>query len=92
MSSRKDNAQEAINAIGGDRVITRLKARCIEGYDYGVRFYVPLLGGLVQVRVVRGAKCWDVELEFDVLATSPKVIKDVPADKLPLIIESLFVL
>lgn len=90
-SSKLDLAKEALAAMGGDEMVKRLRAKGVESCDGGILFYVPLLGGLVQVRVTKAAKCWDVDLTFDMLATAPRTIREVPSEKLELILKSLFV-
>jgi hypothetical protein len=90
MSSTNDQASEALAAIGGDEMVKRLRAKGVESCDGGILFYVPLLGGLVQVRVTKAAKCWDVNLLVDALTTMPRTIESVPTEKLGLILGGLF--
>lgn len=92
MASNLDHAQKAIDLIGGDEVMTRLRVRQVESINNGVQFFVPLLGGLVGVRIVRNEGHWDIDLGLDVLNTTPRRIQEVPDGNLKLIIHHLFVL
>ena len=76
--------------MGGDEMMTRLRAKGVESCDGGILFYVPVLGGLVQVRVTKAEHCWDVDLKVDMLATVPRTLKEIPTEKLGLILEGLF--
>lgn len=90
MSSNLSDAKRILDLIGGDDVITRLKAKGVEGTNKGLRFLVPILGGLVEVRISKALKCWDISLEFDMLSTAPRLIKDVPDEKLSSMVRYLF--
>jgi len=92
MSSTDEQTKKAIAAVGGDEMLRKLRAKGVQSIDGGVIFHVPLLGGLVSVRVTEAESSWNVELRFDMLETSHQMLRAVPTEKVGLILETLFML
>lgn len=90
MTSNYEDAKEAIRLIGGDEVMTRIKARTVESCDGGVQFEVPLLGGRVNVRIVRAPKCWDLHIDGSVLYHGPQKLDELSDEDLGPAFQSIF--
>lgn len=92
MTSKQEHADTVINLIGGQETLEKLKAKKLERLAEGLRFWVPILGGLVRVDIARVEQAWDIDLGIDYLETAPRRIEMVPDENLKLIVHHLFVI
>lgn len=85
--------QSALDLIGGEAMLTRLKAKQIQHTEAGgIAFLVPILGGLVSVAINRDEEHWSINLGLDVVSTMPRSLVEVPGRNLGLILSHLFLL